>query len=248
MTDTNIIHILLTCLVILQSMAGVGILVLGTPLMLLINYDMINILGTLLPISILTSLLNFLYFKFKKKKMNLKIDINIKKYLFLACGPSIIIGLIILKMFDQYINFNLFVSVIIICSVFLIIKLKNEILYSNKKFKISSLAFVGLIHGITNSGGALLSLFISALQKNKVNQSRYNTTFAYLFLALFQYLSFTIIFKAQYGLIELKLLFLIIPLGVILGNLLVIFINEIIYKTMINTLALISAFFLLLKL
>ena len=68
--------------------------------------------------------------------MNLKIDINIKKYLFLACGPSIIIGLIILKMFDQYINFNLFVSVIIICSVFLIIKLKNEILYSNKKFKI----------------------------------------------------------------------------------------------------------------
>ena len=68
MTDTNIIHILLTCLVILQSMAGVGILVLGTPLMLLINYDMINILGTLLPISILTSLLNFLYFKFKKKK------------------------------------------------------------------------------------------------------------------------------------------------------------------------------------
>jgi uncharacterized protein len=247
MIDNNIVFILLTCLITLQSMAGVGILVLGTPLLLLIDYNMIDIMGILLPLSILTSLINFLYFKLKNKKMNIEIDSEIKKYLFLTCGPSIIIGLIILKLFDQYINFNLFVSVIIISSIYLVIKLNKKILNAKKNLKIFSLSLVGLIHGITNSGGTLLSLFVSGLQKNKINQSRYNITFAYLFLAIFQYISFLIIFETKYGLNELKLLFLVIPLGVILGNLLVKFISEKLYKIIINILAIISAFFLILK-
>ena len=60
---------------------GVGVLVLGTPILLLLNYNMIEILSVLLPVSIMTSLGNFLYFKIKKKKMDIKIDLDLKKYL-----------------------------------------------------------------------------------------------------------------------------------------------------------------------
>ena len=247
MIDINLVYVILFILVALQSMAGVGILVLGTPMMLLMNYDMVEILSILLPISILTSLTNLLYFKFKKKKVDIKIDNDIKKYLFLACCPSIILGLVILKNFDQYINFNLFVSIVIISSIFFVVRLNNEIFNSKKYFKVFSLAMVGLIHGITNSGGTLLSLFVSSLKKNKISQSRYNTTFAYFFLALFQYLSFILIFKIQYNFIDIKLFLIIIPFGVVLGNLLIKFINKYMYKSIINLLAIISAFFLILK-
>ncbi len=68
MIELDLIKLIIFFLVILQTMAGVGILVLGTPILLLINYNMIDILGTLLPISILTSFINLIYFKLKKKK------------------------------------------------------------------------------------------------------------------------------------------------------------------------------------
>lgn len=247
MTDFNIILVLLIFLITLQSMAGVGILVLGTPIMLLLNYGMIEILSTLLPLSILTSLTNFIYFKLRKKKLDIEIDAEIKKYLFLACCPSIIVGLLILKYFNEYINFNILVSIVIFSSIFLVLKLKNKIFNSKKNFKIFSLATVGLIHGITNSGGTLLSLFVSALKRNKVNQSRFNTTFAYLFLALFQYLSFIFIFNVNYDFDDIKMFIYTLPLGVILGNMLIKFVNEYIYKSLINILAFISAIFLLFK-
>lgn len=247
MTDANITYIIFVFLTFLQSIAGVGILVLGTPLMLLMEYDMINILSNLLPISILTSLLNFLYFKFKKKKMKIKIDTDIKKFLFLACCPTIVLGLIVLKHFENYINFNFLVSLIIFLSIFSIMIFKNIIFKFSKIFKIISLIFVGFVHGLTNSGGTLLSLFVSALQKNKLNQSRYNTTFAYLVLGLFQYFSFIIIFKIEYNLDIFKVFIIVVLIGVILGNILIKFVNEIFYKSIVNFLAIISAIFLIIK-
>ena len=74
----------------LQSIVGVGVLVLGTPILLLLNYNMIEILSLLLPVSIMTSLGNFIYFKIKKKKNENKNYIELKKYLITICAPSII--------------------------------------------------------------------------------------------------------------------------------------------------------------
>ena len=60
-------YIFVTFLVIMQTIAGVGVLVLGTPLMLIFNYQIIELINILLPISILTSLINYLYLKQNKK-------------------------------------------------------------------------------------------------------------------------------------------------------------------------------------
>lgn len=247
MIELDLIKLIVFFLVILQTMAGVGILVLGTPILLLINYNMIDILGTLLPISILTSFINLIYFKLKKKKLKLKMDSELKKYLFFACYPSIILGLIILKNFGDYINFNILVSVIIFSSVLFVIKFKKKIFKFEKNFKLLLLTLVGFIHGISNSGGTLLSLFVSALQKNSVNQSRYHTTYAYLFLALFQFLAFLTIFGLNFFQQDFKIVFVIIIVGILIGNILIKFIDEIIYKSLISVLAIISAIFLILK-
>ena len=247
MTDFYLINFLFIFLVTLQTMAGIGVLVLGTPIMLLVGFDMINILSILLPISILTSSINFFYFKIKKKKMKIKIETDIKKYLFLVCCPSIIVGLILLKVFNDFINFNILVATVIIFSVLFTLKFKNQLIKFKKKFKIFSLGLIGLVHGITNSGGTLLSLVIIALQKNKINQTRYNTTFAYLFLALFQYISFILIFGFSNDLENLKFLPFIVLMGFILGSYFIKIVNEKIYITSIYVLALISAIFLIIR-
>ena len=55
--------ILIFLLVAIQSIMGVGVLVVGTPLLLLFNYNIIEAMAILLPISIITSGLNLMYFK-----------------------------------------------------------------------------------------------------------------------------------------------------------------------------------------
>ena len=158
-------------LIILQSIAGVGILVVGTPLLLLLNFSIIEIMSFLLPISIFTSVVNIFFIKlFNKNKLKFYLDNNIKKYFLFFCLPGIFLGINLIKNFQDYFSFELLVSSIIIIS--LIIKYK----YENLIKKISAfyikiiLLIIGIIHGVSNSGGTLLSLFIVSSSDNKKNQ------------------------------------------------------------------------------
>ena len=117
-------YIFVTFLVIMQTIAGVGVLVLGTPLMLIFNYQIIELINILLPISILTSLINYLYLKQNKKNFKIKLDQNIKKTFIFIFLPSISIGLILVKEFNQALNFKILVSSTIMIS--LIIKWKFQ--------------------------------------------------------------------------------------------------------------------------
>ena len=57
------ILVLILPLVIIQTIIGVGVLVLGTPSLLLLNYNIIETINLLLPISILTSLKYYNFYK-----------------------------------------------------------------------------------------------------------------------------------------------------------------------------------------
>ena len=72
---------------IFQTIAGVGILVLGTPILLLLGLEMVQIMTLLLPLSILNSFVNIFYLKQKEK--NIKIDNTMRNYFFLVCLPGI---------------------------------------------------------------------------------------------------------------------------------------------------------------
>ena len=62
-------YILIFLLSVIQTTAGVGVLVIGTPTLLIMNFNLLEAINILLPISIFTSLLNLIYFKSNKKKI-----------------------------------------------------------------------------------------------------------------------------------------------------------------------------------
>ena len=243
MYENLFIYLLIFILISIQSIIGVGILVIGTPILLLIKFNMIEILSILLPISILTSLLNFILIRLKEKKIKLSIDKNLKKKFLFICVPSIFFGLLILKSFEKIINFNYLVSFVIIISIFLANFFKKKIITNN--LKTIFLVIVGFVHGVTNSGGSLLSLLISST--NEKNYSRYNITFFYLFLALFQYIIFLIVFNND-KIFNFNFE-IIIPIfaGLTVGNTLFKFFDDKFFKLLIKFLALLASIFLIIN-
>ena len=240
----NFFILIYFCLIIaLQSSIGVGILVLGTPFLLILNYNIVDIFFILLPISIITSLINIFIIKFQKKTAENRISKDLIKF-FLICIPSIVIGLFILKNFQNYINFNFLVSIVIIISIFLVV-LQNKIKFKINFFRKSILVFVGIIHGLTNSGGTLMSLALSSNYDK--NFARYYITFFYFVLASFQYFITFLIFKNKFFFPNNFNLIFLIPFGILFGNLLNNFVSEKIYKLVINILAIITSFILLIN-
>ena len=226
MLDNYLVLTYLCLIVALQSSIGVGVLVLGTPFLLILNFTIIEVFFILLPLSIVTSLINLCIIRLKKKNLNVSSYKKLTKF-FIICIPSIITGLYILKYFQSYINFNFLVSVVIIFSIILVL-FKDKINLRINFFRMSILAIIGVIHGLTNSGGTLMSLALSS--NNKKESARYNITFFYLALASFQYLATYLMFKSSYFILQNVQIVLVIFLGVLIGNVLNKFLSENNYK------------------
>ena len=75
-------------------------------------------MNLLLPISIITSLINYFYLKFKKEKYKIKLDQEIKKNFIIILFPGIFIGLFLTNLYFAYINFKILVSFVIFFSLF----------------------------------------------------------------------------------------------------------------------------------
>lgn len=242
MIENELIYLIFLGLTILQSIAGVGVLVVGTPAMLSLNFNIVDTMFTLLPISIITSFLNFVFLKYFFEKKIEKIEKNLKIIFLTVCIPSIFFGLIILKNYENIFNLKYFVASVIFLSI-IITSFKNLIKFFNSKFNIFFLFFTGIVHGITNSGGSLLSLFLSTNQEK--DRSRYNITFFYLFLAFFQFLILIYIFGINNLNLNIKNLLFIIPLGVIIGNFISNYLNSKTLRHLITFFSLISVISLL---
>ena len=135
-------------------------------------------------------------------------------------------------------------SVVIIFSIILVL-FKDKINLRINFFRMSILAIIGVIHGLTNSGGTLMSLALSS--NNKKESARYNITFFYLALASFQYLATYLMFKSSYFILQNVQIVLVIFLGVLIGNVLNKFLSENNYKFIVFFLAFISSIFLLIN-
>lgn len=245
--EVEIIYSLVFFLVILQTIVGVGVLVVGTPIMLIIDYTIIEAMNLLLPISIITSLINYFYLKFRKEKYKIKLDQEIKKNFIIILFPGIFIGLFLTNLYFAYINFKILVSFVIFFSLFVKWKFSHIINSFPVSIKKIILFFISIVHGLTNSGGTLLTIFFTSLNKNKINQSRYSITFYYFILASIQYLIFIILFKDEITYNYLLNFSLIILFSSIIGNFIIKFINEFFFKNLINFLAFFSSIILILN-
>ena len=176
------IIILLTIIItsFIQSIFGTGVLLFGTPILLLFGYNFQNLLIVLLPTSILINL-------FQLKGNSENISFKFYKKLFIYSVPFIILLLYIVT--TSQIKIDLFVGLLII-----FICLKEHISFINKsvkyiiKYENLYLIIMGIIHGITNLGGALLSTIIFSKKMTKI-QMRSTIAICYLTFAVFQILT-----------------------------------------------------------
>ena len=188
-------------------------LVIGTPIMLIFNFEIVEIMYFLLPLSMLTSLINlyFVKFVFKEKVIFEK---KIIKHFFLITFIGLVFGLLVLKNYSKLINFNIVVSCIIFISVLIKINYSqvNTINLNIRKF---FLFVIGIVHGLTNSGGTLLTLLMFNSKKNV----RGAIHFFYFFLALVQLLILQLITK-NYKVLDINwyLIIIFVLTSVILGN------------------------------
>ena len=248
MIELDIIHLLIFFFIVLmQTIVGVGVLVLGTPFLLILNYEIIEVISILLPISIFTSFTNLLYFRFIDKISLLNLGGKIKKSFFLICVPAIFLGIILLKNFHNVIDFRILVSIIIFTTLAVKKYYKKNILKLSSLKKNITLFFIGLVHGVSNSGGTLLSIFILHINKNFKDLTRYNLTYFYFYLALFQYLVFLIIFQKILIVNLLTSLVFVVFAGTLFGNFLVKYIKNKKFNFLIEFLAVFSAIFLIIN-
>ena len=181
----------------IQSIFGVGVLLFGTPILLILGYDFVSVLSILLPISLS---INFLQIVRDKKH----IDVSYYKLLLQYSILPIVLCLVF--------SLKVGVDVSVLIGVFLLLTaLKPWSLGIEKavlfifKFERPFFVFQGVIHGLTNLGGSLLTSHIHTLKLSKVAK-RATISMSYFTFAFFQIS--TLIFLGEMQ--ELNVNFLVI--------------------------------------
>jgi uncharacterized membrane protein YfcA len=216
----------------IQSIVGIGLLIIGTPILLAYNFDFFIVLQILLPCSLMV---NFYQLIFKNKK---KVSVSFKKIFLIYCLPFVPLGLILIYSLKDLVNFKILIGFLIL--IILIFKKIYKIKKINKIKKRFILIFIGFFHGLTNLGGTLLSLFLLINNNKNNNKIKKEIDYGYLCLAGCQYL-FLIFFLN--GKFEIKniILILISFVSCLIGNKINKYINQNKFINLLNVMISISA-------
>jgi len=185
MESTNFLEVLILTIVIssfsiIQTLFGVGLLVFGTPTLLLMGYPFTTALLLLLPSSILLSAIQIFVGKNQ---------IEIKKEFLYYSIPPMLLGLIIISTGFFDLDLKLIIGLILVF-ITVVRTLKKYHKYLLKIFSHNVklfMVFMGAIHGISNQGGGLLTLYFSTIYNNKLI-IRSNIAFCYFTYGVFQLL------------------------------------------------------------
>ena len=180
------VDILITILAVsvVQSVFGVGTLLFGTPILLLLGYDFVNALGVLLPVSIAISTLQLI-------KHHEEIDAGLYKNLLIYSLPLVVVFLVLITMVKISIG-------IAIGAVLVFVALKSffppveRVLIAIMRHERIYFMVLGLIHGISNLGGSLLTAVIYAKNYSK-DKARVTGAAGYATLALCQLITLLLI-------------------------------------------------------
>ncbi len=200
---------------ILQSIFGVGVLLFGTPILLICGYSFPDILSILLPISMGISLSQII-------KDHRLIDMSFIRGICIYTLPFIILFLFIALNSGK--NLSPFIALLLfLFAVKNFYAPLNKVINTITRFEKTWLIVTGIIHGLTNLGGSLLSIIVQ--QKNyPKDTARVTIAAAYILFALFQLM--TLISSSEQARITL-----VHNLGYVgIGVLVYLLANELLYK------------------
>lgn len=172
----------------IQSVVGIGLLLFGTPTLLILGYSYPDVLWVLLPASCSLSLFQI----FENYDL-----IESKKEVYFFTIPALLFVLITIIKLDYLFDIKRIVGIFLLSIALL--RLTN---YSDRwaeliitKGKNSIYLLIGFVHGLSNLGGAPLSVLASSIYKDKKRISS-NIAFVYFILAVSQ-LVVLYIFKSE---------------------------------------------------
>jgi uncharacterized protein len=166
---------------VVQSIFGMGILVFGTPTLLVMGYDFTTALSHLLPASFAISLLQVLTAGSTR--------IPVSRYLYYFCIPGIGIGFWLADSVLVASWVNILVGCMLILSAFVRFSppAKQLLLSALEKYFPVYHLVMGLVHGLTNLGGAMLAILATNTIDNK-DETRYVVAHYYLVFSIAQML------------------------------------------------------------
>jgi uncharacterized membrane protein YfcA len=177
------IYGLILVLAVVQSLFGIGILLFGTPILLILGYEYQEALMYLLPASAAISWSQVWDFRAHK------LDGGYRKLFLSFCIPMLIVGMFLTQYFDLKFEIKIFVTVMLFLA--FILRSSSRLLVKTQNFMRRhlklALASMGLIHGLSNMGGSILAPLVSSLYKEK-NKVLAGVSFDYAFMASFQLL------------------------------------------------------------
>ena len=176
--DFLVILLIVSIFTIIQSLFGIGILVFGTPTLLLLGYEFTDVLSYLFFSSIAVS--------FCQVYPNQKYIVRYKFSVLLYLLPMVAIGLLVVIYFAEFnlmllVGLILFFTFITRFSTYLTSYL-NNLLSTNFRF---GLMITGFIHGLSNLGGAPLLAITNGMYDNK-KEIQVNIAYAYFTMAIIQ--------------------------------------------------------------
>lgn len=161
----------------LQSVFGVGLLLVGTPLLVLLGNEFLDVLMILLPISLTVSLFQFL----PNRGI---IDKNFIKKILKFSSFGVIAGLLLTIKYQLNIKILIGAALIAMAVLPRIIK-ANERMVSSKMLDNLYFLVMGLVHGLSNLGGSMLTARVN-LEDNKKLQARTIVSFSYFLFVMVQ--------------------------------------------------------------
>jgi uncharacterized membrane protein YfcA len=164
----------------IQSIFGVGVLLFGTPLLLLQGYDFIHAVIVLLPISVSINLIQI-------AKDYRSVDLDFYKKILIYTIPFVVIFLFVVTRLK--INIGMIIGMFL-----LFVAVKDYSLIVNKVIKFlvryEKVYFMtmGIVHGLTNLGGSLLTAIVHSKEYEK-HITRVTVAVSYATFATFQILT-----------------------------------------------------------
>ena len=221
-----LVPLIIIVFTIIQSIFGVGLLVFGTPTLLLLGYSFTETLSYLLPASISISFLQ-VYEGWNQIRLY-------RKNVIFFMLPMVGIGLLVIFVFFSF-SLNLLIGIILLITAFIRFSEslnKSFEFFFSRNFKFGFL-LTGFIHGLTNLGGALLVIITNGLYKSK-KDIQPNIAYAYFFMAFIQII--LLIILDEFILTQFSFLFPIISaiIYLILGKALFNFTSEKFYRSLMT--------------
>jgi hypothetical protein len=163
-----------------QSLVGVGVLVLGTPLLLLLQVPFPEILLDLLPCSIAINLIQVLTSRREEGR-------EFRRDFLVFCLPAVALGLLLVLQLSVRVNIRPFVALVLLATAALRLLGHRSAAWQGflRRGVRPLLVLMGLVHGLTNLGGGLLTAVVGSRFERK-EEIRANIAFGYLLMATSQ--------------------------------------------------------------